>query len=67
MDIICGKTPAYIPTSASEIISAIEIVKNSIRQSLPPKLRIGFFKYDCSATVAGHGENVLSILRKLCI
>ena len=43
MDIICDKTPAYIPTSANELISAIEITKNSMGESLPPKLRIGFF------------------------
>ena len=65
MDIICGKTPAYIPTSANEIISAIEIVKKSMRKSLPPKLRIGFLKHDFSATVSGLDKNVLLILRKL--
>ena len=58
MDIICGKTPAYIPTSANEIISAIEIVKKSMRKSLPPKLRIGFLKHDFSATIAGLDKNL---------
>ena len=43
MDVICGNTPAYIPTSVSELISTIEIANNSIRGSIPPKLRIGVF------------------------
>ena len=42
MDIICGKTHAYIPTSANELISSIEILNNSMRDSIPPKLRMGF-------------------------
>ena len=42
MDIICGKTSAYIPTSANELISAMEMLNNSMGESIPPKLRMSF-------------------------
>ena len=47
MDIICGKTPAYIPTSANELLSSMNMLNNSMRESIPPKLRMRFKHESC--------------------